>query len=160
NPFYAEAAEARAKVIEAKLKDLSKIKNETPQVPDDKVFDAIIAPHKGKVVLVDLWNTWCGPCRRALAANEPLKDGELSSPDIVWIYIADTSSETGSYSTMVPEIRGEHYMVNASQIKAIRDRFNVDGIPFYILVDREGNAEGHPDFRDHSALIEGIKSKL
>ena len=61
---------------------------------------------------------------------------------------------------MLPNIKGEHHMVSPEQIAAIRSRFNVDGIPFYILVDRNGKAVGHPDFRNHSKLVEGIKGAL
>ncbi len=132
----------------------------TPQVADEEIFDAIIAPHKGKVVLVDLWNTWCMPCRGAIKATEPLKDSELSSDDIVWIYIADDSSPIGKYMEMIPEIRGLHYRLNDHQKSFIRERFNVDGIPFYILVDRSGKTVAHPDFRDHSKLKEGLINAL
>lgn len=144
-------------MIEARMDD-AKIENsridyslisETPAVANDKLFDEIIAPHKGKVVMVDLWNTWCGPCRGALKANEPEKSGDLSSDDIVWIYIADESSPIADYGRMIKDIKGIHYRVSEDQIGAIRKRFNVDGIPYYILVDREGNATGRPDLRDH-----------
>lgn len=159
-PFYAKAAKLRQeeakKAYEEALKTLAK----TPEVPDEELFDAIIAKYKGKVVLVDLWNTWCGPCRNALKTNEPLKTGELANDDIVWVYIADDSSDMSQYAEMIKNIKGEHYKVTGDQIEIIRNRFNVDGIPYYILVDREGNAVGHPDFRDHNKLVEGIKAKL
>ena len=160
DPFYAKAAKT-LNDESTKLYEVVKQKTTAnPDVPADQLFDAIVAPHKGKVVLVDLWNTWCGPCRNALKANEPLKTGELADDDIVWIYIADESSDVNDYIAMLPNIKGEHHMVSPEQIAAIRSRFNVDGIPFYILVDRNGKAVGHPDFRNHSKLVEGIKGAL
>ena len=162
NPFFAEACDSLAKRTARDIIELKKKSNvmQTPEVADDKVFEAIIAPHIGKVVMVDLWNTWCGPCRVALKHNEPLKTGELSNDDIVWIYIADESSDPVKYLEMIPDIKGIHYKVNTDQIKAIREQFKVDGIPYYILVDGEGNAEGRPDLRNHSRYIEAVKSKL
>lgn len=162
NPFFAQAVDSIAARAARSMAELyaNEALQPTPKVADNKVFDAIIAPHKGKVVVVDLWNTWCAPCRAALANNEPLKSGELSNDDIVWIYIADESSNPVKYLEMIPEIKGLHYKLNESQINAIRDRFNVDGIPYYILVDRHGNAQGRPDIRDHSKYISEIKSKL
>ncbi len=162
NPFFAEACDsiqARATRAAMELMERANI-TPTPAVVPDKVFDAIIAPHKGKVVMVDLWNTWCAPCRAALAANEPLKTGELNSEDIVWIYIADESSDHLKYLEMIPDIKGIHYKVSTEEFKAISDHFEVDGIPYYILVDRNGKAEGRPDLRDHSKYIKEIKSKL
>lgn len=159
-PFYAQAAKLRKAEGQKAFEEAQKSIAENPEVSDEYLFDAIVAPHKGKVVLVDLWNTWCGPCRRALKANEPLKTGELANDDIVWIYIADESSDLSQYAEMIKDIKGEHHMVNADQIAIIRNRFGVDGIPYYILVDREGKAQGHPDFRDHAKLVEGIKAAL
>lgn len=163
-PFFTKAIERHIEEVQNTINnaDMSVVQP-TPEVANDKLFDAIIAPHKGKVVMVDLWNTWCVPCRRALTKNEPEKAGDLSSDDIVWIYIADETSPLPAYLKLIPGIKGLHYRVNADQIKAIKDRFNVDGIPFYILVDRNGNAVGRPDLRDHSlfkkTLIEEVAKK-
>ncbi len=128
---------------------------------DEKIFDAIVAPFRGKIVVVDLWNTWCAPCRSALSVIEPMKGNELKSDGIVWIYLADESSPMPKYMDMIQSIKGIHYRLDADQIAAVRKRFDVDGIPYYILVDRTGNGTGRLDFRDHnimkSSLLETIK---
>lgn len=161
NPFYAKAVETKISEIAAAKEKYSKSQVQpVPEVADSEVFDAIIAPHKGKVVMVDLWNTWCGPCRAAIKATEPLKATELNDDDIVWIYIANESSPTNKYLEMIGNIKGIHYRLNSSQWNAITDSFEVDGIPFYILVDREGKAEGRPDLRDHSAYKKALLDKL
>ncbi len=161
HPAMADEAVAHNKARKAILEslDLSMI-TPTPEVAPAKILDAIIAPHKGKVVMVDLWNTWCGPCRAAIAHNEPAKNGELSSDDIVWIYIADESSPMPKYISMIKEIRGIHYRLNEEQITKLRERFDVDGIPYYILVDRAGKAAGRPDLRDHSAFKKALLDEV
>lgn len=156
-PFYAESA---GRINRVQLEKMAKLDADlitaTPDVPADQVFDAIVAPHKGKVVMVDLWNTWCGPCRNALKIIEPQKSGELASDDIVWIYIANETSPLTKYLELLPGIKGTHYRVGSDEWESICDRFNVDGIPFYILVDHEGNATGRPDLRDHSKFKKAL----
>ena len=162
DPFFAQVADSLFVEMNRKIAALGNTVTPlpTPDVSADEIFDAIIAPHIGKVVVVDLWNTWCGPCRRAIRKNEPLKDGELADEDIVWIYIADESSDHFQYLEMIPKIKGVHYKLNSEQIDKIRERFNVDGIPYYILIDRDGNPKGRPDLRDHSKYIKEIKALL
>lgn len=163
-PFYAKAVETRRDRMAAVMRsEAAKLIVPTPDVAPDKLLEAIVTPHKGKVVVVDLWNTWCGPCRAAIKENEPLKDSELSSDDIVWIYIADDSSPIESYLEMIPDIRGIHYRLMPEQISAIRSHFGVDGIPYYILVSRDGKAQGRPDLRDHDrykkAILDAVAKK-
>ncbi len=160
NSFYIAAVNDAAYATANRIKELEKRITPTPDAPDDKLFDAIVAPHKGKVVLIDLWNTWCRPCREAIRHTEPLKNSELASDDIIWIYIADDSSDPAKYASMLPDIKGIHYRVSQEQIKAIRKQFKVDAIPYYILVDRTGKASGRPDFRDHEQLTAGILKAL
>lgn len=157
----ADEVEAVAKAAKERLASLDySIITPTPDAPAEKLLDAIIAPHRGKVVMVDLWNTWCGPCRGAIAQNEPEKSGDLASDDIVWIYIADESSPVDQYIKMIKNIRGIHYRVSEDQIAVLRKQFNVDGIPYYILVDRKGKYAGRPDLRDHSAFKKAILDEV
>ncbi|MDE6050019.1 MAG: hypothetical protein K2G09_10060 [Paramuribaculum sp.] len=161
NPFYAKSARIFLNDVRKSMADIDmSLCQPTPDVPADSIFDAIIAPHKGKVVMVDLWNTWCSPCRAALQLHEPEKSGELSSEDIVWIYIADESSPFKKYFEMIPDIKGVHYRLNEEQISSIRKRFEVDGIPYYILVDRKGNATGRPDLRNPELYKKTILEEL
>lgn len=152
-PFYAEACEAMQARVRKELESVKDVRIETtPEVAVDKLFDAIVAPYKGKVVFVDFWNTWCGPCRASIKANEPLKSGELKSDDLVWIYIANETSPLVAYKTSIAKIAGKHYRLDDAQWKYLCEKFRIDGIPSYVLVDRDGSYELRNDFRDHDLM--------
>lgn len=162
NPFYARTCEAIQAHTRSELARLEgKIRIEpAPKVSDDELFRAIIAPYKGKIVFVDFWNTWCGPCRAALKANEPLKTGELKSDEIVWIYIASESSPITAYKTAIAEIAGKHYRLTEQQYGSLLSQFGISGIPSYVLVDRDGNCRLRNDLRDHAKLKKTLEAMI
>ena len=40
------------------------------------------------------------------------------------------------------------------------EKYGIDGIPFYFLVDRKGTVSSRPDFRDHELLVSTILEEL
>lgn len=157
-PFYAEMCEdINTKAIEMIKANQDKIQ-QTPDVPLDQLFKTIIAPHKGKVILVDFWNTWCGPCRNALKLNEPLKSTELASEDIVWIYLANETSPMETYLKMIPDIKGLHYRLTEKEWDQLTEKdFKIDGIPSYVLIQKDGTYVLTNEFRDHGLMVKTLK---
>lgn len=145
HPFIAnhliQQSDALEKTIAAKL-EANKTKtgyviNETPKTEGDKLFAAITEKYKGKVVFVDFWATWCGPCLRGMETMKPLKE-ELKDQDIEFVYITDPSSPVDTWNMMVPDIKGEHYRVSEDEWNHFASKFNISGIPHYVLVDKDG----------------------
>jgi thiol-disulfide isomerase/thioredoxin len=111
--------------------------NETPKTEGDKIFDAIMEKYRGKVVFVDFWATWCSPCRSGIENMKPLKE-EMKDKDVVFVYITNPGSPTDTWNMMVPDIKGEHYRINQDEWNNMSSKFNITGIPHYVLVDKTG----------------------
>ena len=127
----------RAKKFEANKKKHGYFVNETPKSEEDKLFDAIMQKYNGKIVLVDFWATWCGPCLSGIERIRPLKE-ELKDKDIVFVYITNQTSPTDTWNMMIPDIKGEHYRVTEDEWNYFASKFNISGIPHYVLVDKNG----------------------
>ena len=109
---------------------------ETPDVPDEKLLDAILAEHRGKPVLVDVWATWCTPCLAGIRALEPLKTTDYA--DVDFVYLTGDTSPRSTWLEMVPTIRGDHYYLTDKQLKSLLDRLGSNGYPTYFVVRRNG----------------------
>ena len=160
-PFFYNMMQDIQNTILERLANESDRIQKTPDVPLEELFKTIVAPHKGKVVMVDFWNTWCGPCRQALGLTEPLKSGKLADENLVWIYIANETSAISKYLEMIPDIKGLHYRLNDEQWKQLTNKdFDIDGIPSYVLVKKDGSYSLRNDLRNHDKFINTLKAEL
>lgn len=112
--------------------------NEVGEVTNEDLFASIISKFKEKVILVDFWATWCGPCRMANKAILPLKE-ELKNKEIVYLYLTGETSPLKLWENMIPDIHGEHFRVTDAQWKYLMSEFKISGVPTYIIVDRNGS---------------------
>ena len=108
----------------------------------EKILRKIIEPYKGRIIYVDIWGTWCGPCKRNLKESWKVKEA-LKDYDIVYLYLANRSSDE-SWRNVIKEynLTGEncvHYNLPEDQQTAVEHYVGVNGYPTYKLIDKEGN---------------------
>ena len=123
--------------IEANKKKTGFRVNEAGEVANEDLFASIISKFRGKVLLVDFWATWCGPCRMANKAMIPMKE-DLKDKDIVYVYITGETSPKGTWENMIPDIHGEHFRVTDAQWEYLGNAMGIEGVPTYFVIDKEG----------------------
>ena len=106
------------------------------------LLDKIIEPYRGKFVLLDIWGTWCGPCKEALSHSTE-EYSRLSDFDIEYLYLANNSPQD-SWENVIKEynVSGDnvaHYNLPDDQQAAIERYLDVHSWPTYKLFDRDGN---------------------
>lgn len=52
-----------------------------------------LEPYKGKFVLLDIWSTWCSPCREAISHSTE-EYARLKDYDIQYLYLVNESPQT------------------------------------------------------------------
>lgn len=107
------------------------------EVAPDKVLSTILDRYKGKTVLIDIWATWCGPCRVAIDQMKPMKQ-ELEGKDIVYIYMTSSTSEFDTWKELIPDIHGEHYYLTEEQLNHILQQYGEQAYPTYAIYNRKG----------------------
>jgi len=90
---------------------------------------------RGKVVYIDFWATWCGPCRAALPGLQDLTDKLRDQGlEVVTIDQGESLDQVRSFI----ERKKYSFRVLLDPGNAVGNTYGVHGLPTSVLVDRNG----------------------
>lgn len=122
---------------------------ETPLLAGDVVLEPIdgdglaeaLARHRGKVVLVDFWATWCAPCVELFPHTVTLHR-RLADRGLVVVSVSmDEPEDADAVRAFLARHRAtfENYLSRYGVGSAAFEAFDLDAVPHLKLYDRDGN---------------------
>ncbi|WGU67676.1 TlpA disulfide reductase family protein [Capnocytophaga canimorsus] len=122
-------------------------------------LDELFAKYQGKVLYIDIWATWCVPCRKELQYSKE-NHSTLETMGVIPVYLSiDKNSADNQWKTMIKNLKleGVHIRANEAFQKELGEF--VKAIPHYIIVGKDGKIKEKSAKRpsDKSQLFEQLK---
>ena len=118
--------------------------------PTEQFIAELFAPYRnsGKILYVDIWQVWCGPCRQEMPYSVELHE-KLQGRPVEFVYLC-TSSDKGDFDREIVKLgiadTGKNIWLNEDESRILRHYFGVSGTPHYWIIGENG------DFVSESAI--------
>lgn len=100
------------------------------------VFQRVIDQNRGKIIVIDVWATWCPDCIKGFRKSEDLKK---QFPDVQYVYISmDRNFESWTEGIQKYKLDGQHYWIPQGMKGVFGKSIDLNWIPRYIVVDKKG----------------------
>jgi thiol-disulfide isomerase/thioredoxin len=96
---------------------------------------------KGKIVIVDFWATWCGPCKGSFPMMKKVVQKYSSDPDVVFLFVDTWEQAKNKQKNAADFIKSHNYPFHVlldNKNKVIY-KYGVKGIPTKYVIDKNGN---------------------
>ena len=101
-----------------------------------------LSDFKGKIIYVDVWASWCGPCRQQFPFSKELKHKftDAQKKKIVFRYISIDDNEMNWKNAIEQnEIEGINTISTGGWKSEVVKFFGISSIPRYVIIDKKGN---------------------
>lgn len=117
---------------------------------------------QGKVVYVDVWATWCGPCRGEIPFLQELEEAFHGDSRVAFVSIS-VDEDKEAWQTMVTEdeLGGIQILAPSAWKSEVVTEYRIAGIPRFMLIDADGSIVSASAERPSSGTVaETIKGLL
>ncbi len=91
-----------------------------------------------KVVYVDIWASWCGPCLGEMSASKDLQE-HFKGKNIVFLYLSvDENKKRWKATVEAKNITGNHVFSNPKLVRDLETTYQLTGIPRYLIFGKSG----------------------
>lgn len=118
-----------------------------------------LSQFRGKVVLLDFWASWCGPCIGDLPHLRQIKERTAGQPVVFLNLSLDTDEAAWRKAIEKHGIEGVHVRAHGFYSDPARS-YNINGIPSYYLVDSRGVIADCPSVRNTDDMVAAIGKSL
>ena len=106
--------------------------------PDKDGKMVSLSDFKGKVVLVDVWATWCSPCRKELPYLKKLEE-EMKDTDVVFVGVSlDEDKNHEKWKKFIADEKLPGFQLFANGWSHIAKAYKITGIPRFMVFGRDG----------------------
>jgi thiol-disulfide isomerase/thioredoxin len=99
-----------------------------------------LSDFKGRVVYVDVWATWCGPCVEEIPHSIQLQKEFENNPDVIFLNVSVDSNVEAWRKKIAkePSWGNVHINLNKKEAEQLIELYKVTGYPKYFLIDKDG----------------------
>ena len=131
------------------------------ELPDVTLLNFLSEKHKGKVLYLDVWATWCGPCIDEFKST-PNLHSHFKNKDVVFVNLCLSSNIDSWKPTILNNnVSGENYFLGDKASQLFMGDNNLGGFPSYLVIDKRGEVHyPAPRPSDLESAIKKIESCL